>query len=218
MNRVNTPESSAVSTPVPGGTGNARATPAPRPRHPRPKDAYSPRHARATFLFPLGSAWSFRRLMTRVIDRRNDPYASAARPLPFLRRSERTSFNRFEPPPADPPLLDFLGEQDTGAGVARAWRGCGAGCGHLFGLGWRSSIFPSLRAAKTQQDVCNVCSRLDMEIDGIKQQRKVAHGEKETARLDARLEDLLGQRKQHLGPGQGFRLGGVGGGPPPLGI
>eukprot|EP00661_Eupelagonemidae_sp_cell13_P010815 gene10815-biopygen7795 len=28
--------------------------PAPRPRHPRPKDAYSPRHARATFLFPQG--------------------------------------------------------------------------------------------------------------------------------------------------------------------
>eukprot|EP00661_Eupelagonemidae_sp_cell13_P014913 gene14913-biopygen606 len=41
---------------APGGTGNARAMPAPCPRHPRPKDAYSPRHARATFLFPQGSS------------------------------------------------------------------------------------------------------------------------------------------------------------------
>eukprot|EP00661_Eupelagonemidae_sp_cell13_P013997 gene13997-biopygen18601 len=28
--------------------------PAPRPRHPKPKIAYSPRHARASVLFPLG--------------------------------------------------------------------------------------------------------------------------------------------------------------------
>eukprot|EP00661_Eupelagonemidae_sp_cell13_P009288 gene9288-biopygen4694 len=32
---------------TPGVTGHARATPAPRPRHPSPKMAYSPRHARA---------------------------------------------------------------------------------------------------------------------------------------------------------------------------
>eukprot|EP00661_Eupelagonemidae_sp_cell13_P009188 gene9188-biopygen4686 len=30
-----------------------------------------------------------------------------------------------------------LGSQDTGAGVARGWRGRGAGCRHFFGLGWR---------------------------------------------------------------------------------
>eukprot|EP00661_Eupelagonemidae_sp_cell13_P000563 gene563-biopygen3139 len=32
---------------------------------------------------------------------------------------------------------EALGEQGSGAGVARAWRGRGAGYGHFFGLGWR---------------------------------------------------------------------------------
>eukprot|EP00661_Eupelagonemidae_sp_cell13_P022981 gene22981-biopygen5791 len=31
----------------------------------------------------------------------------------------------------------LLGEQEGGAGVARAWRGRGAGCRHIIGLGWR---------------------------------------------------------------------------------
>eukprot|EP00661_Eupelagonemidae_sp_cell13_P016321 gene16321-biopygen11291 len=45
----------ARACPVPpGGTGHTRATPAPRPCHPKPKKmAYSPRHAHTSVLFPL---------------------------------------------------------------------------------------------------------------------------------------------------------------------
>eukprot|EP00661_Eupelagonemidae_sp_cell13_P020415 gene20415-biopygen7058 len=38
------------------------------------------------------------------------------------------------------------GEQDTGAGVARAWRGRGAGYRHFFGLGWRGRGAGTARA------------------------------------------------------------------------
>eukprot|EP00661_Eupelagonemidae_sp_cell13_P009458 gene9458-biopygen1678 len=67
-------------------------------------------------------------------------------------------------------------------------------------LMWLRLVYPSIRKSKTTQDVCNVCSRLDLDIDSVKQQLKAARGEKEEARLDARLEDLTKQRERHLGP------------------
>ena len=60
-------------------------------------------------------------------------------------------------------------------------------------------VHPSIRKSKTNQDVCNVCSRLDVEIKDTKQQLKAARGAREIEWLEARLDDLTKQRERHLG-------------------
>eukprot|EP00661_Eupelagonemidae_sp_cell13_P024055 gene24055-biopygen10410 len=101
----------------------------------------------------------------------------------------------------------YLHDGDSYLGKHRGYKAAQIAAGLAF-VGWSlfltilHLVFPSLRASKTQQDVCNVCARLDVVIADIKLQLKAARGATELERLNARLEDAAVQPS----PGTGTKI------------